>query len=279
MKSLMKLVVLKVLRFSGGLNSIFIRVHHYAISSKFPDASQVLYVDLLSKFKPLDAKLPLRRFGRNGDGGYVLLNVIPKDTVCISLGIADEISFDEELSPLVNHIYMYDHSIVAPPVNLGNATFRALRVVSEITDNRLEIDITTIFSQIDPSKQVILKVDIEGAEWESFKDIDSELLLRCDQIIFEFHNIQTLYSQKNYFAYLAFLNRLLASHIVVNTHINNWDSYEIIQGVPVPNVLEVTLVRKDLVEIHSGELGAETLNYPNNPSRPEFLLYPFERIF
>jgi hypothetical protein len=253
--------------------------HYYVISSKFPGASQTQYIDLLNRFRPTNLHLPLRRFGRKSDGGYVLLDAISPNSVCVSLGIADEMSFDEDLSPLVRHIYMFDYSITAPPVRLENGTFHPLRVVPSIANDKLEIDIKSIFEKFNSKHPVILKVDIEGSEWESMKDVSREILLRCEQIVFEFHDIQKLFESLNYEFYLKFLDTLTHSHTVINTHINNWDSFEIIQGVPVPNVLEVTYVRNDLVEKHSGSSHLERLNYPNNPSRPDFLLYPFDGVF
>jgi hypothetical protein len=126
---------------------------------------------------------------------------------------------------------------------------------------------------------VILKVDIEGSEWESFKDFPRESMLRCEQIIFEYHGLQSLYQQANFNHYLQFLDRILETHEIVNSHINNWDSFEIIEGIPVPNVLEVTYVRKDLVAQLEGQENSQTVNYPNNSSRADFLLHPLDRVF
>ena len=278
MLAIFKFIFLRMLGNSRKFRSVLERAHYYLISSKFPGASQEQYIDLLARFRPSNLDLPLRRFGRRSDGGYVLLDAISSSSVCISLGIADEMSFDEDLSPLVKHIYMFDYSISFPPVILENGSFHSLRVVPAISNDKHEIDVETIFGMINSLTSIVLKVDIEGSEWESFKDVSRDILIRCEQIVFEFHNIQKLFEDKNYNAYLKFLDNLTESHIVVNTHINNWDSFEIIQGVPVPNVLEVTYVRKDLVEKYSGIRNSERLNYPNNPSRPEFLLYPFDRV-
>lgn len=273
-----KYFFLKTLRVSKSFRLALEHAHYYLIAAKFPNASQDQYIDLLARFRPANSQLPLKRFGRKGDGGYVLLDAIDPDSVCVSLGIADEMSFDVALSPFLNHIYMFDYSITSPPFTLGNGTFYSLRVVPKITSDKHEIDIRTICERIKSIHPIILKVDIEGSEWESFKDISQDILLRCEQIVFEFHNLQILSESLNYKSYLNFLDRLTQTHIVINAHINNWDSFEIIHGVPVPNVLEVTYVRKDLVEKHSGKISTERLNYPNNPSRPDFLLYPFDRI-
>ena len=274
----LKYFCLKTLGISRNFRLALEHAHYYLIAAKFPKASQDQYIDLLSRFRPTNLQLPLRRFGRRGDGGYVLLDAINPDSVLVSLGIADEMSFDEELSPFVNHIYMFDYSIARPPLALENGTFYSLRIVPTITNDTHEIDIKTICERIHSLHPLILKVDIEGSEWESFKDVSQDILLKCEQIVFEFHNLQKLAETQDYNSYLEFLDLLSQTHIVVNTHINNWDSFEIIQGVPVPNVLEVTYIRKDLVEIHSGRSSFERLNYPNNPSRPEFLLYPFDGV-
>jgi hypothetical protein len=279
MKSIIKFLLNSALRNFPKLNSLVLRVHKFALQAKFDNPSQEKYVELLSLLKPSNIALPLKRFGQEQDGGYVLLAEIDPSSVCVSLGIADDVSFDLAISPFVSQIMMFDYSISQLPSVIENSIFQSLRVVARVQQDEKEIDIPTIFKAIYSQSPVILKVDIEGSEWDAFKDVDEEILKRCDQIIFEFHNLQTLQFHADYASYIQFLRRLTQTHIVINSHANNWDSFEIIEGVPVPNVLEVTYVRKDLtVGFKEQKFATQQVNFPNNPLIADFRLYPFEWV-
>lgn len=252
---------------------------HYLLAKKFSQVNQESYIKLLSILKPCNNSFPLKRFGHQGDGGYVLFENINPETVCFSLGIADEISFDMDIARHVSHIHMFDYSIEAPPMRISNSSFYPLKVVKEVANPHTEIDLKIMFEKFSSNCPIILKVDIEGSEWDVFLNFNEKNIEKCDQIIVEFHGIQVLPLNPNFENYMSLLRRMLTSHAIVNTHVNNWDRYEVINGVPVPNVLEVTFVKKSLLESWNyNGLNLENLNFPNNPMRPEYLLYPFDRI-
>ena len=41
----------------------------------------------------------------------------------------------------------------------------------------------------DADKHVVVKMDVEGAEWETILETPDEVLDRIDQMVFEFHGI------------------------------------------------------------------------------------------
>lgn len=279
LKPIVKFLLRLALQKSSRVNELVFRLHRFALNVNFEVASQHKYLEILSLMKPARHSLPLRRFGGENDGGYVLLDAIDPDSVCISLGIADDISFDADLAQSIAQVAMFDYSITQPPFKIANSSFQALKVVSQVEDDTKEIDIPSIFNQVGTNSPIILKVDIEGSEWDCFKDIGDNYLSRCHQIIFEFHGLQKLQLHSAYSSYINFLVRLRNTHTVVNSHINNWDRFDVIQGVAVPNVLEVTYVRNDLVLKYNGRgSDAGEVNFPNNPSSAEFLLYPLDGI-
>lgn len=279
MRSFFRSLIFWLVGLTDSSTRYFVSLSHHLLARKFSQVDQESYIELLSILKPTSNFFPLKRFGCQGDGGYVLLDNIKPETVCFSLGIAQEISFDIDIARNVSHVYMFDYSIASPPVSVSNASFYPLKVVREIKDPQIEIDLNLMFERYSPHSPIILKVDIEGSEWDVFLDVSSRNIERCDQIIVEFHGIQILPLNSNFESYVFLLRRMLTSHTIVNTHINNWDGYEVINGIPVPNVLEVTFVKNSLLDrLNCNGLTLESLNFPNNPSKPEFLLYPFDRI-
>ena len=51
------------------------------------------------------------RIGKEGDGGYVLLNDFENISIAYSFGICNDVSFDLELAEKNIDIFMYDHTI------------------------------------------------------------------------------------------------------------------------------------------------------------------------
>ena len=66
----------------------------------------------------------------------------------------------------------------------------------------------------DAGKSIVLKIDVEGAEWGAFLTAPDELLSRIDQIAVEFHGID---DQKS----VAAVQRLKQFFEVAHTHFNN----------------------------------------------------------
>jgi hypothetical protein len=62
------------------------------------------------------------------------------------------------------------------------------------------------------------------------------------------------------------------SHDLINIHVNNWSSLHLIQGVPVPDVIEVTYIRR-VTDFCSNSRNASIhndQNSPNNADLPDF---------
>ena len=69
---------------------------------------------------------------------------------------------------------------------------------------------------------------------------------------------------------------LTRAHVPVHVHANNYGTYSVIGGVPLPDILEVTLVRADSYELVApASPGASAVDSPNDPKRPEFVLDAF----
>ena len=271
----LRLLALKAFR------QIVIKVYPYAISREFSGSAQESYLKLLALFKlDTDARLKahFQRFGSDSDGGYVLDSRISPETVCLSLGISNEVSFDLELSKYVLKLEMYDFSISALPLEVPRSTFHRIGISADSRDGFISLE--DAIEEIDDHSPIILKMDIEGDEWDSLVSCKKTSLNRCTQIVVEFHNLQRLPLRSDFEFLVNQVSLQLADFAVVNVHGNNWDSYHIINGVPVPNVIEVTYLRRDwLYSMQVNEnLIQQNLNLANNPARPDFIFESFNRI-
>lgn len=51
------------------------------------------------------------RVGRNGDGGYVMADVLSEEKIAYSIGIGGDVSWDRQMAEAGYDVYMYDHTI------------------------------------------------------------------------------------------------------------------------------------------------------------------------
>jgi hypothetical protein len=84
-------------------------------------------------------------------------------------------------------------------------------------------------------------MDIEGAEWDVFSTIPDRTLSQFLQIVVELHGITNLDNSSKIITVLDKLNKY---HQVTHVHANNFGSLDLISGVTLPNVVEVTYLRK-----------------------------------
>jgi hypothetical protein len=119
---------------------------------------------------------------------------------------------------------------------------------------------------------LILKIDIEGDEWQALREISEEEFLPFSQIVIEFHNL-TDFALDQHIARLYAFKKLAKTHQVVHLHANNFGECEIIGGVAIPDVLEVTYASRNKYSFLELSRGFPTiLDYANNPDRAEITL-------
>ena len=212
--------------------------------------------------------VPKARFGRVGDGGYVHLDDFAGLDAAISLGIANEVSWDLAMAAHGLDLYQFDNAIDRPPV--AAPKFRFTRA----TVGRQGLSLARIVADtgVDPAR-TILKIDIEGAEWDLLADAPDDLLARFPQIVCEFHALGSDDFFLNVAARMDVLARLNAHHRVVHIHGNNCSGVRLIGSLAIPEVLEVTYASRSRYEFTaSDEIFPRPLDAPNAANLPEILL-------
>jgi hypothetical protein len=223
----------------------------------------------------------LVRVGGNGDGGYVMLNEFPDDSVAYSFGIGHDISWDADIAKKNIEVYMYDHTIDVLPYNdmyHSDKHFHFFKTGICGKNNNSE-NLKT-FEQLlkinghENEKNIILKIDTEGAEWDSLPDVSEETMERCNQIAVEFHWLKQMINDEKYKKICDLLKKINKTHQSVHIHACNFDSYEIINGVPIPNVIEVAYARKSNHKFTKNYkcYPIKGLDKPNTPIREDYFL-------
>ncbi len=259
---------------------------------------------MLNQIKFFDVNKKKVRCGPKSDGGYVLLNEISKNTnTLFSFGVENNIDFELEFAKKYKpkQIILFDHTINRlPKKSLKNMKFikcglSALKSKKFVTLN----DITK-----NSSNNNVLKMDIEYDEWKIFEKVSTEVLLKFKMIIVEFHffflNLDDVDSKKkltpyfksfsinnynkiNYMLLVKYKNVLKKlNQIFLPFHLsaNNSLPLKKIKGKFIPQLLEFSYVRKDLIpkfKISKKTLPINNLDYANKPYKPDFhKFYPFK---
>ena len=250
--------------------------------------------EFMEKVRP-KVGLSMIRLGRKFDGGYVLPElVLSKCKVCISLGYGYDSSFEYDFLNISseNSVHLFDSDInlvyclkgifvdIVKILKMQRAYLmhRVKELIKYIilrTNPRIQYTVARIGAQTDlntlslnqlmfkqNSKSVLLKIDIEGSEYEILNHALENLSeVKC--LIIEFHEIDTRMIE-----FLSILDLIMSEFILVNTHINN--SGKIRLGIP--STLELCFIRKHLVNqeklLAANEIPSK-LDFPCRPQIPD----------
>ena len=218
----------------------------------------------------------LERYGAKNDGGYVIHSHLARNSHLLSLGVGDNVTFDKDLVGIVKTVTLCDFSIAELPVEIPNARFIRKKVVPRVIDSSSEVTLSGLLDELPEIEAVTLKMDIEGYEWEILTDFNWAGYPQIHQLIVEFHGILQQAKEFQATKMLECLMSLKSYFVVVNFHPNNYGDFECFLNVPIPDVIELTLIRRSLVTINSNSSKGllENHNAPNNPVAPE-IYFPF----
>lgn len=207
-------------------------------------------------------EFPLVRVGKSTDGGYVMLDDFERNEACYSFGIGAEVSWEENMAAKGMEVYCYDHTIDGIPGNNERIHFFRNGITAFDSSDGILKSIGTLLKQNrTKTNHLILKMDIEGAEWEVLQTIEKNLLSRFKQMTFELHDLTDESRSREI---LFCLNKLRETHQPVWIHGNNAGLSEKSGACVVPEMLEITYVRKDSYKLAECEYNCPThLDYPN----------------
>lgn len=226
---------------------------------------------LLWYLKPKVRGLEFSRFGSDYDGGYVVHSEIAPNTVCISAGIAEDSSFEQELSNYIELIHMVDYSIESEPAKLPNGHFHKKKLVGFATSSN-ELTLNYFFNdEAYMNKRFIVKMDIEGSEWEVLRNLSDDQIDRIDQLIVELHDVILMIKTGRIRYLIECLEKISRRMLVFNVHGNNASEYGIFLNAFLANVVEVSFINRRLVT-SSDERLPHNLNQPNKANRADLII-------
>ena len=221
------------------------------------------------------------RIGGNSDGGYVLLDRLRPEQPVLSYGVGLDSSFDFDLARRGHPVFMFDHTVDGPPAAMPPGALFTREGVAASADPEKRLD--TVESHLRRHallgrRDVILKMDVEGSEWQVLSVLPEALLDVFEQIVFEFHWLNGL-GREDFAAMVRQTLRRLNTHFTLcHVHANNYADLRLVEGVVVPPVLEATYVRSELITRKPNRtLYPTEYDRPNKPDKKDMVLsiYPF----
>lgn len=210
------------------------------------------------------------RVGKKGDGGYTMLDYPDWALIesAYSFGISNDVSWDNDIADRGITVYMYDHTIDELPKQHSHFRYFKWGVTGFQKNNELKT--LKEFLKInghEQSQQLILKMDIEGNEWDVLDETDSDTIHQFSQIIFELHDIT---NPSRYSTIIRVLEKINLTHQSVHIHYNNHKPPLMLGDLVLSWAIEILFVRRCDVEFSDGNAIFPTpIDQPNHALLPD----------
>jgi hypothetical protein len=226
---------------------------------------------LFDELRPVSlANCTLERFGEEFDGGYLMCgNLLDGARAAYSYGISGYDGWGCDIAARLSATtHQYDcFNLQQPACTKGTTVFHPLCIAGEAKVDQEGRIFQSLEQQLADNQhaqsRVIVKMDVEGAEWESLWRTPDAVLQRIDQLVIELHGTD---EQR----YLDVVRKLKQTFYVAHLHANNHTCSE--KAAPFPSwVYEVLFVNKQIGRVAEGRPAPKlphALDSPNIPLRP-----------
>ena len=222
--------------------------------------------------RPQQTGRGLIRMGGEGDGGYLVPDDFDGVKTCFSPGVSLVADFELECAKRGVSSFLADASVESAPVSHPMFHFD-----KKFLGSQTHGDVMTLGNWVDAKRpdesDMILQMDIEGAEYDVLYQSSEALLNRFRIVIIEFHNLDEL---TNAFAFeflrLTF-EKLTKNFVVAHIHPNNSQHPVQFGEFVIPPVIEATFLRKDrLISQSARNDFPHPLDRANVGKRPDLAL-------
>ena len=197
----------------------------------------------IQRLRPFRSEHPMIRLGSEHDGGYLLPEDLEGIVACFSPGVGEIADFEADVERRGIPAYLLDASVEPP---LGHE----IRFESRFLGPSDTVSTTTLDAWVKRSigsavGDLMLQMDIEGAEWDVLATVPQDLLRSFRIIVIELHGLDHVRHKNELHRRMAVVERLLRDFAVVHIHANNCCRPVEVRGVPIAPVMELTLLRRD----------------------------------
>ena len=197
--------------------------------------------------RPMTApNLKLTRVGGFTDGGYVMAEPITA-AGAISIGVGSDVSWDADVGKRGIPVAMFDHTVRKLPMAVPNGTFHRIGISPTASDRMRPLAQLVSLAGFAGQDDLLLKVDVEGAEWAALMQPSPADLQPFSQIVVELHSLAGLKEERSAAPILAAIKHLTKTHLPIHVHANNYDELVRFGNWWFPNAIELSLIRRDLL--------------------------------
>jgi len=229
------------------------------------------------------------RLGKDGDGGYVIVELPDNYDMFLSGGISNDNTFEIALLDKFKNLQCiaFDGTVE----NLAqNDLQNRITFIKKNIGNTSNENLTNLHEYIIPYDNIFLKLDIEGHEYRLFETFTEELLNKIKQIVIEIHTPFDIKDFPDYFYglnnidennLLELLQKINKNHTLVHFHANNGCNIKTINNIQIPHVFECTFIRNDFIKIkeRNKDILPTNLDSPNISDKSEYILSGFPYSF
>jgi hypothetical protein len=245
MKNLISRLIAKKLNISCGEVSLLHARGGFVTGRTSIEALQDLIFQLHPK---MDPAVPLVRLGPLGDGGYLVPDDLKYISSCFSPGVSSISGFEKMCADRGMDVYLTDKSVEQPAEFHDKFHFQKMHVGSLTNHETITLDDWVNASVPNDESDLLLQMDIEGAEYETLLRASDSLLKRFRVMVIEFHRLQQLWD-KNFFSTASrTFEKILQTHYCVHIHPNNYAGTIDFHGLEIPDLMELTFIRKDRLQ-------------------------------
>ena len=234
--------------------------------------------DFIELLRPQNIFMVKKRLGPSEDGGYVMPEFVFENCAAImTYGVGNDSRFEEEFNKIYNKpAYLFDHTLEEDYWK---------RLLTWWKDRGCEFfpcglgfgenckEFYTHYQELNINGYVLLKIDIEGGEYEYFLKTDiSKMESTVMGLSLEVHWINDIKNRENL---VIILNKLSEYFVLCHTHGNNWGEIWSYENEIIPVTLELSFINKKFIEKYE----PDTQNYPipgldipNNPHKEDYQL-------
>jgi hypothetical protein len=220
------------------------------------------------------------RLGSSIDGGYVIAK-LPDDLnnydCYISAGVSDEESFSRDFINKYNmkkaNCYAFDGTINDYPYSFTKEiTYLKKNIGAHNDDKHTNLDF--IFNKYN---NIFVKMDIEGGEYPWLLNLTDDQLNKIKQMTIEFHGINNSTYNTSQSDKIKCFEKLANTHYPIHIHGNNCGGLTTVNNNQVPDVVEVTYIKKNLLQNpteNKNKLPIPNLDNGNNGNPDYNLSFP-----
>ena len=202
--------------------------------------------DFFLMIQPVNTGKKLIRVGAAGDGGYLVPDDLDGIATCFSPGVSTVADFELTLANRGIKSFLIDYSVSSAPVTHPLIEFE--RKFLGLTNDEIFVRLDDwVKAKAPDSNDLLLQMDIEGAEYDVLFDVSEETLKKFRMLIIEFHHLDNLMLAGDFKLFNLIFKKITKYFDVVHNHPNNCAPPYQYGNFEIPPIMELTFLRKDRV--------------------------------